>query len=90
LLTHPKEIAILKVLSEWPETISNAGKNLRPHYIVAYLIKLADVFNQWYQNVPILKAEPKIRLARLALTAKTAEIVKTGLNLLGIEVLERM
>ncbi len=90
LLMDQKEILILKLLSEWPETVINASKDLRPHYIVAYLTRLADAFNQWYQSVPILKAEPAVRAARLALTAKAAEIMRTGLDLLGIEAPKRM
>ncbi|MEM5798352.1 MAG: arginine--tRNA ligase [Candidatus Aenigmatarchaeota archaeon] len=88
VLNDKREIAILKLLSEFGWVLFKAERDLRPHYIANYALDLSDAFNEFYQNVPILKSE-NIQ-ARLALTFCVAEMLKLCLNLLGIEALERM
>jgi arginyl-tRNA synthetase len=51
---------------------------------------LADRFHRFYEACPILKSEGSVRSSRLALAGVTAEVLKTGLSLLGIGVPERM
>jgi arginyl-tRNA synthetase len=71
--------------------VEAAAKQYAPNVICTYLFELAKRFNNFYNNVPILQTTNyQLMTFRLRLTNATAQILKTGLNLLGIEALERM
>ncbi|MDP2934238.1 MAG: DALR anticodon-binding domain-containing protein, partial [bacterium] len=55
-----------------------------------YLFKLAGTINNFYEKTPVLKAEKDIKFARLALIKSASIVLRNGLNLLGIETLEKM
>ena len=65
-------------------------EELLPNRLCSYLFELSQVFNRFYDQVPVLKAESKSLSSRLALCRLTADTLKAGLGLLGIESLERM
>lgn len=90
LLKEEKEKAVVKKLSEFPESIAKSAANLRPHYICNYVYELSDLFNNFYQSLPVLKAGKGVREARLALVFAVKTVLDIGLNLLGIDALERM
>ncbi|MFC1727451.1 arginine--tRNA ligase [Patescibacteria group bacterium] len=86
-----EELSILRVLYQFPEIIQEAGEKIAPNLICNYLYDLAQKFNYFYHKCSILKAShPDQIQSRLALTAATAQVLKNGLNLLGIETPERM
>jgi arginyl-tRNA synthetase len=86
-----KSRALIKLLSEFPKVISDAGKEYNPGLIANYVYELSREFNQFYHDIPILKEEHiGLRDFRLVLTNKVAEVIKAGMLLLGIEVPERM
>lgn len=85
-----REKEILKRLAEFPGVLEKAGRDLRPHYICTYLYELSDLFNNFYQSLPVLKAEKGVREARIALVLGVKTVLGIGLNLLGIEALESM
>ncbi len=89
-LTDEKEYKIVLILAKYSEIVKKAGDNYDPSEITKYLFELSQQFNDYYHNVPILKAEEKVRLARLSLIISVSQIIKNGLNLLGIEVVEEM
>jgi len=84
------ELDLIFQLSEFPEVIKKVTKTYYPHLLADYLYKLAKKANVFYETVPVLKSEKEIRNSRLALVKAVAIALKTGLNLLGIETLERM
>jgi arginyl-tRNA synthetase len=90
LLSDPKEKAMVRKLCEFPETIMRASQDNKPHYIASYVFSLATLFNEFYQSVPVLRAEGSLRSARLALVMAAKEVLKKGLYLLGIEAPEEM
>lgn len=90
LLTDPKEAALLKSLAKFPEAIEEASAQYNPNIIANYLYILANHFNLLYEALPVLKAEKDLRQARLALILSVSIVIKNGLKLLGIEVLEKM
>jgi arginyl-tRNA synthetase len=61
-----------------------------PNMLCAYLYELAGAFMSFYENCPVLKASEPVRTSRLALADLTARTIKQGLELLGIETVERM
>jgi arginyl-tRNA synthetase len=90
LLKNELELSILKQLLFFLETIERAAQEYNPNIIADYLYQLAGRFNLFYQKIPVLKAEKELRLARLNLIFAVATVLKTGLELLGIEAPEKM
>lgn len=86
--SDPKELTLISTLKEFPRVVDDAVRDYRPHYIANYVYKLASQFNDFYQSVPVLKAEQ--RESRLALVKASAIVIKNSLGLLGIEAPEKM
>lgn len=73
------------------EALATAARDGTPHVLCAYLHELAVLFSMFYEHCPVLHAETKtLRHSRLQLAMLTARTLKQGLNLLGIETVERM
>jgi arginyl-tRNA synthetase len=89
-LAAPHEIALAKHLLRFGLVIEAVVDDYRPNLLCNYLYELAGFFTGFYENCPVLKAEPAERAARLALCDLTGRVLKQGLELLGIEVLEQM
>ena len=85
-----EEQLVLRTLYKFPEVVVEAGENFAPNLIANYLYDLAQKYNLFYQKVPILNSEENEKRFRLGLTAATAQVLKNGLTLLGIPVLEKM
>ncbi len=90
LLKTKEELNVLSHLLYFPEAIEEAAKSYEPNRLTDYLLRLAEKVNVFYETTPVLKAEPDLQCARLALIEAAALIIKNGLKLLGIGVLERM
>ncbi|PSU51556.1 arginine--tRNA ligase [Photobacterium frigidiphilum] len=95
-LTHPivindeKEQALLSTLLQFEEAVLNVSREGQPHLMCTYLFELAGKFSSFYEACPILNAEEAVKQSRLKLALLTAKTIKQGLDLLGIETLERM
>jgi arginyl-tRNA synthetase len=89
-LTAPHEISLAKHLLRFGLVIEAVTDDYRPNFLCNYLYELAGLFTGFYENCPVLKAEPAERASRLALCDLTGGVLKQGLDLLGIEVLEQM
>jgi arginyl-tRNA synthetase len=85
------EIDLAGKLAQFNEVLSSVTDKGEPHLLCAYLYDLAGLFSSFYENCPILSAEDQgVRNSRLRLAALTARTLKQGLELLGLETLERM
>jgi len=85
LLKDKNEIDLIKLISRYPLVIKEATDNLRPNILANYSRELAEQFNQFYKDVPVLNAATEeLRSARLALVDAFRIVVKDSLNLLGI------
>ncbi|HGN1704981.1 TPA: arginine--tRNA ligase [Providencia rettgeri] len=90
-LQDPREIALATRLLQFEETILTVARDGTPHVMCAYLYELAGLFSSFYEHCPILSAESEEqRQSRLKLAALTQKTLKTGLDTLGIETVERM
>ena len=90
-LSNPAERALAVRLLKLPETLELAASELKPNILTDYLFDLANTFSTFFEECPVLKAEsPERRDSRLALGDLTARTLKFGLNLLGIDVIDRM
>ncbi len=90
LLKEKEEEMLIRLVYNFPQLVSKATSELRPHLIAAYLYSLAQKFNEYYHLHPILKADSQLRKARILLISGVKQVLKNGLNLIGIDVLEKM
>jgi arginyl-tRNA synthetase len=90
-ISHPAERGIGVRLLRLPEVLEFAAEENKPNVLTDYLFDLANAFSTFYEECPVLKAEsPERRDSRLALCDLTGRTLKFGLDLLGIDVVERM
>ncbi len=89
-LRQDQEKRLLIKIAKYPEIIRSAGRNYNPSEVAKYLFELAQVFNDYYHETPILKAPPKVKAARLALIKMVAQTLKNGFNILGLKILEEI
>lgn len=90
-LTETRETALAARLLQFEETLHQVAREGTPHVLCAYLYDVAVLFSGFYEHCPVLNAEDDTRRqSRLKLSALTARTLKTGLDLLGINTVERM
>ncbi len=89
-LSAPREIVLAKHLLDFGLTLEAVADEFRPNFLCNYLFELAGKFTAFYENCPVLKAEEMTRASRLVLCDLTARVLKQGLDVLGIEVVEQM
>jgi arginyl-tRNA synthetase len=89
-LDAPAERALALTLARFQETIDDVAETALPHYLCSYLYELSARYMQFYEQCPVLNAETDVRTSRLLLCRRTAETMKRGLSLLGIDTVERM
>lgn len=89
-LTAPEEIQLAKHLMNFSLVLSAVAEEYRPNFLCNYLYDLAGHFTTFYENCPVLKADPEQRPTRLILCSLTSSVLRQGLDLLGIECLEEM
>jgi arginyl-tRNA synthetase len=94
LLTHPKELELLKRLGDFPAVIQAAAELREPHRVARYLELLAGDYHRFYDNcrvLPVGDEEIKpLHVARLWLNDATRQVIVNGLTLLGVSAPERM
>ncbi len=85
------EKELLALLYTWPSIIIEAGKLYSPAIIANYIYEVAKEFNRLYHELSLLReVDETIKNNRLAMSQLTANVIKQGLNILGIEAVERM
>jgi len=90
-LGNPEEVQLLQQLMEFPAEVEGAVMELNPSRVAVHVFNTAKAFNQFYNKHPVIQAgSPRLVNARLALIKATAVVLKKGLDLLGIGVLENM
>ncbi|UXJ52219.1 arginine--tRNA ligase [Pseudomonas citronellolis] len=91
VLEAPQEQALAAQLAQFGDLLNNVALKGVPHILCAYLYELAGLFSSFYEHCPILAAQtPEQQESRLKLAALTGRTLKQGLELLGLETLERM
>jgi arginyl-tRNA synthetase len=91
ILDSPYERALAVALLQFPEALDRVVADYRPNNLTDYLFDLAGKYSAFFENCPVLKAETdELRTSRLKLCDLTARTLKQGLELLGIETVERM
>ena len=86
-----KECGIIRMLNEFPNVVKQVGTDYSPSGIANYTYELAKEYNQFYHDFSILREEnEETKAFRILLTRNVGKVIKTAMNLLGIEVPERM
>lgn len=89
-LTEPTELNLAKRLCQFAEIVPSILNDFRPNVLANYLFELANSFHAFYEACPVLKTAAPARGTRLALCELAARILQRGLDLLGIQVPEKM
>ena len=88
---NTKEVSIIHAIYNFPGIVSDAAAAYSPALIANFVYDLAKEYNQFYHDYPILREEnAAIRLFRLKLSENTAQVIRTAMDLLGIDSPERM
>lgn len=91
LLSHPAERAIAFQILQFDEALEQSVSDYRPNQLTDYLFELARRFSTFFEKCPVLKAENEaLRNSRLRLCDVTGRVIRQGLALLGIDVVDRM
>jgi arginyl-tRNA synthetase len=90
VLAEPAERTLALKLLGLGEVVSAVAETLEPHRLCTYLFELATAFTDFYEACPVLQADQPVRESRLALCSLVARSLTLGLDLLGIQVPERM
>lgn len=89
-LDNAHETALMQRLSEYPEVVANAAIDLAPHAVANYLKELASDLHSYYNEYKFLIEDETLKLARLSLIRATQQVLKNGLDLLGVEARQKM
>ncbi|CZF77588.1 arginine--tRNA ligase [Grimontia marina] len=90
IVSEEKEKALVSKLLQFEEAVDGVAREGQPHIMCSYLFELAGTFSSFYEACPILNAEGETKQSRMKLAALTSRTIKQGLDLLGINTLERM
>ncbi|HEU12826.1 MAG TPA: arginine--tRNA ligase, partial [Euryarchaeota archaeon] len=85
LVRDQAEVALLKMMLQYPEVIEDASRNLRPYRVAKYAIDLASAFNIFYTQCPVLKEREELKQNRLAMVHAFRLLMGDLLDLMGIE-----
>jgi len=89
-LCTPAERKLVMLLSKFSYVVERVVNELRPNVFADYVMNVALTFNEFYRDHPVLKADAEHRMHRLAIVDACRIVLRNGLELLGIEALERM
>ena len=90
LLCAPTELALMSKLAEFPDMLTAAAQGLAPHDVAFYLRDLASAFHSYYAAERFLVDDVELGRARVALLTATAQVLRSGLALLGVSAPEKM
>jgi arginyl-tRNA synthetase len=89
-LAGPQAQALLAQIAKYPDMLRDAADGMAPHDVAFYLRDLAASYHSYYDAERILVDDESVKLARLALIAATAQVLRNGLAILGVDAPERM
>lgn len=90
LLKTEEEINITRLLYEFPRIIVDSMEKYEPYFITRHIVEIAKAFNKFYNSLTINTEDKKLKKARLMISFAAKTVIKTGLDLLGMEAPDRM
>jgi arginyl-tRNA synthetase len=89
-LNLPEEQTIIKRLLQYPSLVTGAARAREPHRVAYYLSELAGLYHPYYKSRRVITEDLGLTLARLGLAAAVGQVVRNGLDLLGVSAPESM
>jgi arginyl-tRNA synthetase len=89
-LTAPREATLLAKLAEYPEMLVRALDELGPHQVAFYLRDLSGELHSYYNAERVLVDDQNLKMARLALMLATRQVIRNGLDLIGVSYPNKM
>ena len=90
-LVEPAEEELARQLLLYGDAVVLAAADRKPNHLCGYLYSVAGMYHRFFEACPVLQAaSPELRKSRLTLVGLTGDILRDGLNLLGIQTLEEM
>jgi arginyl-tRNA synthetase len=90
LLDSREEIALMKGILRFRDVLEGGARSFEPHRITFYLVDLVGMFHSYYNKTRVLKNEPALTQARLLLLKVLQQVIRSGLDILGISAPEKM
>ncbi|WP_053956188.1 arginine--tRNA ligase [Inediibacterium massiliense] len=90
LLSNDEAMDLMRDLQKFPETVEEAARKYEPSIVTRYIVDVAQSFNRFYHNCPIIVEDEDLKKARLLLVYAAKQTIKNGLNLLGMKAPEKM
>jgi arginyl-tRNA synthetase len=90
LLTSKEEISLMKGILRFRDVLEGGAKSFEPHRLTFYLMDLVGMFHSYYNKTRVLKNEPALTQARLLLLKVLQEVIRKGLDILGVSAPEKM
>ena len=89
-LTDASELGLIAQLARYPDIVAGAAELMEPHMVAQYLRELAAAFHGFYNTQPMLVDDAGLRNARIALAVATQQVLRNGLDLIGVSAPEKM
>ena len=89
-LDSPQALGLMLLLAKYPDMLTDAADGFAPHDVTFYLRELAACYHSYYDAERILVEDEPVKLARLALVAATAQVLRNGLAVLGVSAPQKM
>ena len=89
-LTDAAELALIAQVAKYPDVVASAAELMESHLVAQYLRELAAAFHGFYNTQPMLVDDAGLRNARIALAVATQQVLRNGLDLLGVSAPEKM
>ena len=89
LLTESHAVNLVRVLSSWPDVVQNTMRTQEPVTVLAYLFKMTHMLSSSYDVLQVVRSEPNVKKARMALYEAARQVLNNGMKLLGLTPVER-
>lgn len=90
LLSDDASLEVVRAIAKFPVVVKDAGRKYEPSIVTRFIVDLAQEFNRFYHDHPILVEDEALAKVRVALVAATAQTIRNGLYLIGLNAPERM
>ncbi|KAK5010380.1 arginyl-tRNA synthetase [Cryomyces antarcticus] len=89
LLTEQHATDLVRALAQWPDVFQNTLKTLEPVTVLTYLFKMTHSLSSSYDHLQVVRSEPELKKARMALYTAARQVLNNGMRLLGLSPVER-
>ena len=89
LLTETHATNLVRLLSQWPDTLLQTSRTLEPTTVLTYLFRMTHILSSGYDSLKVIGSEPEVMKARLALYESARQVLNNGMRVLGLSPVER-